>query len=202
MGHIANCWVPLQLQETYAHPKNLPEGRSLWPCSEEIQHRPDRWWSTAIRLSCWSPLQGGRRRSFMRNAVPSLQTPDGEGYWPEVVRGRVPRWLQVGGVLLLGGEPTVKRTVRGLADPPWCCTLGPAGALKGGHTIAFHLKVALQQKMLMMSWYNTCVHWSLRVQAVGAALIGLSTQSDSDWLLRQTTRTDRSASTTTDSSDR
>lgn len=42
----------------------------------------------------------------------------GERASPEVVRGRVPRWLQVGGVLLLGGEPTVKRTVRGLAEPP------------------------------------------------------------------------------------
>lgn len=39
----------------------------------------------------------------------------------------------------------------------------------------------------------TCVHGSLCIQAVGAALIGLSTQSDSDWLLRQTTRAHRSA---------
>lgn len=99
-------------------------------------------------------------------------------------------------MLLLGGEPTVKRTVRGLADPPWCCTLGPAGAV--GER-ALTLKVALQQKMLMTSRCNTCVHGSLRVQAVGAALISLSAQSDSDWLLRQTTRTDGSASTTTDS---
>lgn len=41
----------------------------------------------------------------------------GVGPSPEVVRGRVPRWLQVGGVPLLGGEPTVNRTVRGLAAP-------------------------------------------------------------------------------------
>lgn len=34
----------------------------------------------------------------------------------EVVRGLVPRWEQVGGVLLFGGEPTVNRTVLGL-DP-------------------------------------------------------------------------------------
>lgn len=101
-------------------------------------------------------------------------------------------------MLLLGGEPTVKRTVRGLADPPWCCTLGPAGAV-GVHALTFHLEAALQQKMLMMSRRNTCVHRSLCVQAVGAALISLSTQSDSDWLLRQTTRADGSASTTTDS---
>lgn len=58
----------------------------------------------------------------MRN-VASQHTPGclltgAEGNPPEVVRGRVPRWLQVGGVLLLGGDPTVKRTVRGLADPP------------------------------------------------------------------------------------
>lgn len=130
-----------------------------------------------------------------------LFTNSGGGYPPEVVRGRVPRWLQVGGVLLLGGEPTVKRTVRGLADPPWGCTLGPAGALGGGHNLAFHLKEAFQQKMLMMSRYSTCVHWSLCVQAVSAALVGLSTQSDSDWLLGQTTRTDRSALTTSDSGD-
>lgn len=39
----------------------------------------------------------------------------------------------------------------------------------------------------------TCVHRPLCVQAVSAALIGLSTQSDSDWLLGQTTRTDGSA---------
>lgn len=102
-------------------------------------------------------------------------------------------------MLLLGGEPTVNRTVRGLADPPWCCTLGPAGAVEGVHTLRFYLNVALQQKMVMMSRCNTCVHRSLCVQAVGAALISLSTQSDSDWLLRQTTRTDGSASTTTDS---
>lgn len=44
---------------------------------------------------------------------------------PEVVRGRAPRWLHVGGVLLLGGEPTVNRTVRGLADLPGA-TLGAA----------------------------------------------------------------------------
>lgn len=116
-----------------------------------------------------------------------------------MVRGRVPRWLQVGGVLLLGGDPTVKRTVRGLADPPWCCTLAPAGAVEGVHALTFHLNVALQQEMLMMPRYYTCVHRSLCVQAVGAALISLSTQSDSDWLLGQTTRTDGSASTTTDS---
>lgn len=98
-------------------------------------------------------------------------------------------------MLLLGGEPTVKRTVRGLADPPWCCTLGPAGAAEGGHALTFYLEVALQQKTLMMSRCYTCVHRSLCVQAVGAALISLSTQSDSDWLLRQTTRTDGSTST-------
>lgn len=56
------------------------------------------------------------KRSF--TAQTRLFAHSGRGYPPEVVRGRVPRWLQVGGVLLLGGDPTVKRTVRGLADPP------------------------------------------------------------------------------------
>lgn len=44
------------------------------------------------------------------------------------MRGRVPRWLHVGGVQLLGGEPTVKRTVLGLAEPGCTSPLGPAGA--------------------------------------------------------------------------
>lgn len=34
---------------------------------------------------------------------------------PEVVRGLIPMWLQVGGGVLLGGDPTVNITVRGLA---------------------------------------------------------------------------------------
>lgn len=50
------------------------------------------------------------------------------GPQPDVVRGRVPRWLHVGGVQLLGGEPTVKRTVLGLAEPGCTSPLGPAGA--------------------------------------------------------------------------
>lgn len=49
--------------------------------------------------------------------------------------------------------------------------------------------------MLLMCRSSTRVHGPLRVQAVRAALIGLSTQSDSDWLLRQTTRADRPAPT-------
>lgn len=51
---------------------------------------------------------------------------------PEVVRGREARWLQVGGVLLLGGEPTVNTTVRGLA-PPIGKPKVPAGAGEGMH---------------------------------------------------------------------
>lgn len=38
---------------------------------------------------------------------------------------------------------------------------------------------------------HTCVHGPLSIQAVTAALIGLPTQSDSDWMVRQTTCTDR-----------
>lgn len=51
---------------------------------------------------------------------------------PDVVRGRVLRWLQVGGVLLLGGEPTVNTTVRGLALPT-ARPHDPAGAEGGTH---------------------------------------------------------------------
>lgn len=54
----------------------------------------------------------------------------------EVVRGLAPRWLQVGGVLLLGGEPTVNRTVRGLADPPGAML----GAVSMGRSV-FRLSV-------------------------------------------------------------
>lgn len=52
----------------------------------------------------------------------------------EVVRGREVRWLQVGGVLLLGGEPTVNTTVRGLA-PPAAKPQGPAGAVSMGLSV-------------------------------------------------------------------
>lgn len=58
----------------------------------------------------------------------------------DVVRGRVPRWLHVGGVMLFGGEPTVKRTVRGLADPPCTSPLGTAGAVSMGLSV-FKLSV-------------------------------------------------------------
>ncbi|MEQ2209162.1 hypothetical protein XENOCAPTIV_025775 [Xenoophorus captivus] len=34
----------------------------------------------------------------------------------------------------------------------------------------------------------TCIHGSLSVQAVSAALVGLSAQSDSDWLHKLTSR--------------
>lgn len=49
-----------------------------------------------------------------------------------------------------------------------------------------------------MSRFSTRVHGSLCVQAVRAALIGLSAQGDSDWLLGQTARTNRSAGTASD----
>lgn len=102
-------------------------------------------------------------------------------------------------MLLLGGEPTVKRTVRGLAEPAWCCTLGPTGAVEGARTLTFYLEVAAQERMFMASRQNTRVHRSLCVQAVGAALISLSAQSDSDRLLGQAARADGSAATTADS---
>lgn len=40
--------------------------------------------------------------------------------------------------MLFGGEPTVKRTVRGLADPPCTSPLGPAGALGRGNSITYY----------------------------------------------------------------
>lgn len=52
----------------------------------------------------------------------------------DVVRGREPRWLQVGGVLLFGGDPTVKSTVLGLEEPAWTMPQ-PAGAVSMGLSV-------------------------------------------------------------------
>lgn len=53
-----------------------------------------------------------------------------------------------------------------------------------------------------MHYTLTCVHRSLCVQTVCATLISLSTQSQSIWLLRQTTRTNRPAVETSASADK
>lgn len=60
----------------------------------------------------------------------------------EVVRGREARWLQVGGVLLLGGEPTVNTTVRGLAPP---AAKVPAGAVSIGLSVL---------RLSVLPWYS------------------------------------------------
>lgn len=61
----------------------------------------------------------------------------------DVVRGRVLRWLQVGGVLLLGGEPTVNTTVRGLALPT-AKPHDPAGAVSIGLSVL---------RLSVLPWY-------------------------------------------------
>lgn len=72
---------------------------------------------------------------------------------PEVVRGREARWLQVGGVLLLGGEPTVNTTLRGLA-PPAAKPQVPAGAGEGcthrGHSLT-HTNTGSQSEHFMQA---------------------------------------------------
>lgn len=62
----------------------------------------------------------------------------------EVVRGRDVRWLQVGGVLLLGGEPTVNTTGRGLA-PPAAKPQVPAGAVSMGLSVL---------RLSVLPWYG------------------------------------------------
>lgn len=138
MGCSVSCWVPpLPFP---ARSLNFLEERSLWPCQWEIQRRPDHWWSTKSRLNCWSPLRGqGGRKEEVNNTTKhkTFRSARKKGSSPEVVRGRAPRWLHVGGVLLLGGEPTVKTTVRGLADPPWAM-LGAAGRRRCDLSHLFH----------------------------------------------------------------
>lgn len=62
----------------------------------------------------------------------------------EVARGREARWLQVGGVLLLGGEPTVNTTVRGL-PPPAAKAHIPAGAVSMGLSVL---------RLSVLPWYG------------------------------------------------
>lgn len=62
----------------------------------------------------------------------------------EVVRGREARWLQVGGVLLLGGEPTVNTTMRELA-PPAGRPQFPAGAVSIGLSVL---------RLSVLPWYG------------------------------------------------
>lgn len=57
--------------------------------------------------------------------------------------------------MLFGGEPTVKRTVRGLADPPCTSPLGPAGALGRGSSLEMHVSSESSDKVL---WLKRKMH--------------------------------------------
>lgn len=202
-GHSAGCWVLPHFREWPGRQQTLPEETIRWPYQEESRRKRGHLWNTVSQLNCWSPLMKGINRIFVfsKTNTDHRTYTETQGALPDVVRGRVPRWLHVGGVLLLGGEPTVKRTIRGLAEPVCTSPLGPAGAstveitfiTMKVHAVGDTWKIIHSQILCRTVDGLTCVHGFLHVKAICAALVGLSAQSDSDWLLRQATSTYRSA---------